>query len=378
MSAHTLAKINVFPVKSVAGVSLSTAWVEKQGLMFDRRFMLALADGSMVTARKYPHMVTIQSVLTPDGLLFMAPNRQPLRLRYADLDMQPVSATAWGDTFSALTTTDEASDWFSDVIGHQVALLFSGEQSSRVREKLGHNVSFADGYPLLIISEGSLAELNKRSSELHSMDQFRTNLVASSLEPFIEDSWKRIRIGEVEFEAVKPCERCILTTVDVETGQFRSSREPLNALAKFRANSDGGVFFGQNLVAKNEGMIKAGDEIEVLEFKTPEFYPERSATLRQITSATRSVSKPAKAVQVNINGEQFTGSNQNTLLDQAESEGIMITNKCRAGICGACKVTVIAGQVEHPQVPALDIIDPASGEVLACCAIPVTDVDIIY
>ncbi|MEZ9418075.1 MOSC domain-containing protein, partial [Vibrio sp. 10N.286.49.E1] len=91
-------------------------------------------------------------------------------------------------------------------LGVRVELLFSGEQSNRVREKLGHNVSFADGYPMLIISQASLDELNRRSPEIHSMDQFRTNFVVSNTDPFAEDGWKRIRIGEVEFEAVKPCE----------------------------------------------------------------------------------------------------------------------------------------------------------------------------
>ena len=224
MSAPTLSQINVFPVKSVGGIALSSAWVEKQGITFDRRFMLALADGSMVTARKYPQMVTVNSSLTADGLIFSAQGKSPLRIRYRDFKMQEAPAQVWKDSFTAYTTTDEADDWFSEVLGQRVELLYCGEQSNRVREKLGHNVSFADGYPLLVISEASLEELNRRSPEKHSMDQFRTNLVVSDTEPFGEDGWKRIRIGEVEFEAVKPCERCVLTTVDVEKGAFRTSK----------------------------------------------------------------------------------------------------------------------------------------------------------
>lgn len=274
MSSAVLSQINVYPVKSVGGLSLSTAWVEKQGLMFDRRFMLALADGSMVTARKYPHMVKIRSSLTPDGLIFSAQGKSPLTIRYADFKMQESPATVWDDSFIAYTTTDEADDWFSEIMGQRVELLFTGQQSNRVREKFGHNVSFADGYPLLIISQGSLDELNRRSPEHHSMDQFRTNLVVSGTEPFAEDGWKRIRIGEVEFEALKPCERCIMTTVDLEKGQYRPTKEPLRTLSQFRANERGGVFFGQNLVARNEGMIHAGDKIEVLEYKEKEYYPD--------------------------------------------------------------------------------------------------------
>lgn len=603
MTASTLSQINVYPVKSVGGVSLSNAWVEKQGVMFDRRFMLALADGAMVTARKYPHMVKVSSVLTPDGLIFTAPNQAPLKIRYTDFKMQPTPATVWSDTFEAFTTVDEADDWFSEALGKRVELLFTGEQSQRVREKLGHNVSFADGYPLLLISQGSLDELNRRSQEVHAMDQFRTNLVAASTEPFVEDSWKRIRIGEVEFEAVKPCERCILTTVDVKTGELRPSKEPLKTLSEFRANEFGGVFFGQNLVAKNEGMIRAGDEIEVLEYKDKEFYPDNSpkqhvlkcierediardfttfwlenaaslpykpgqhlpieieidgqkiarrytlssspsrpdklaisvkrivdgrvsnwladhlqvgdelvcqtpdgafhieehhqtptlllsagsgvtpmlsmlrfmadknqlddvvfyhqcsaeedipcrgeletlATehqgltllislsqaplnwfglkgrlsamhLKQVKDLTRRdvyvcgpdgfmqqakslllqagldeskyhqeaftaakvASQVKQEVRVTVNSQSFAGDNQRSLLEQAEEAGINIPNSCRAGLCGACRVKVVQGQVNHPDVPAYEHIDAAGGEVLACCAVPKTDVEIAY
>ncbi|MDF4792357.1 MOSC N-terminal beta barrel domain-containing protein, partial [Vibrio parahaemolyticus] len=177
-------------VKSVGGLSLSSVWVEKQGLSFDRRFMIAKADGSMITARKYPQMVTIKSALLSDGVVFSSLGMEPLKIRYQDFKMQETPATVWKDTFTAYTTTDDADDWFSRVLGQRVELLFSGEQSNRVREKLGQNVSFADGYPVLVISQASLDELNRRSSELHSMDQFRTNLVVSDTKPFEEDSWK--------------------------------------------------------------------------------------------------------------------------------------------------------------------------------------------
>ena len=145
MSLATLSDIHVYPVKSAGGISLSNAWVERQGLTFDRRFMLALSDGSMVTARKYPQMVTICSMLMPDGLMFTAPGKAELSLRYADFKRQEANTTVWKDTFTAYTTTDDANDWFSDFLGVNVELLFCGEQSNRYREKVGNNVSFADG-----------------------------------------------------------------------------------------------------------------------------------------------------------------------------------------------------------------------------------------
>ncbi|SHO58619.1 hybrid-cluster NAD(P)-dependent oxidoreductase [Vibrio quintilis] len=270
-----VSQINVYPVKSAGGISVSQGWVEKQGLAFDRRFMLALPDGQMVTARTFPQMLQISSVIVSDGLRFSMKDMPALHLRYQDFKMQEVDSTVWNDTFTAYTTTDEANDWFSRITGRHVELLFTGETSNRYRKKIGHEVSFADGYPLLLISEASLAALNERSAEHHCMSQFRTNLVVSGTEPFAEDGWKRIRIGEVEFDIVKPCERCIMTTVDPATGQPRPTKEPLRTLSQFRANESGGVFFGQNLVAKNEGIIRADDSVEVLEYQEKTIYPDR-------------------------------------------------------------------------------------------------------
>jgi uncharacterized protein YcbX/ferredoxin-NADP reductase len=269
-----LSQVTVYPVKSIAGISLSSVWVEKQGLTFDRRFMLAFYDGGMVTARRFPQMVTIRSALLVDGLRFSYPNRSDLVIHYRDFDLMNVETTVWNDSFVAYSTTKQACEWFSSIIGEPVQLLFSGEQSNRVREKVGHNVSFADGYPLLLIGEASLEELNARSSEHHDMAQFRPNLVVRGANAFAEDRWKRIKIGDVEFLVSKPCERCVLTTVDVETGAFRSSQEPLKTLATFRANANGGIFFGQNLVALNEGFIHQHDRVEVLEYQEAEKYQD--------------------------------------------------------------------------------------------------------
>lgn len=136
-------------------------------------------------------------------------------------------------------------------------------------EKTGTRVSFADGYPLLLISQSSLDDLNLRSDALHQMSQFRTNLVATGTRPFEEDSWVRIRIGEVEFSVAKPCSRCIMTTVEAGTDRFNALKEPLATLTRYRRGQDGEVYFGQNLVALNEGWIEAGSEIEVLETARP-------------------------------------------------------------------------------------------------------------
>ncbi|SKC31561.1 NADH oxidoreductase hcr [Photobacterium piscicola] len=599
----TLSQIHVYPVKSTAALTQSHAWVEKQGLAFDRRFMVASDEGAMITARKYPQMVKITATLTMTGLVLQHPNKTDLVLQYADFAMVDASATVWNDNFSAYTTTMIANQWFSDIIGHSVQLLFCGQQSNRVRSKIGHNVSFADGYPLLVISEASLAALNERSRDHHTMAQFRTNLVVSNTDAFAEDEWKRIRIGEVEFEIVKPCARCILTTVDPLTGEFNALKEPLKTMATFRADAAGDVFFGQNLVALNEGMIRAGDVIEVLETQPKQVYVDNAETKLLLTCVEREdiaadfttfwfeshqqlplppylpgqhlplqleingefitryytlssspsrpgryaisvkriddgrisnwlhqhfqvgdvlaadkpggdfhlgihtdkllllsagsgitpmlsmlrylsdndnirdvvfyhqcsteadipslqelhqlekmhpsldlrivlsqprrdwqgesgrlslshlamisdldqrqvfvcgpnafmdtakklllkmgvsparyhqeafgplggSSTPKQAVKLNIDGYIFRGNNQQTLLEQAETAGVEINYNCRAGFCGACKVTLTSGQVEQPDVPALLPQERQQGKILACCCIPKTDLKI--
>nr|WP_315414506.1 hybrid-cluster NAD(P)-dependent oxidoreductase [uncultured Pseudomonas sp.] len=267
-----LTGITFYPVKSAGGISQSQVWVEKQGIAFDRRFMVAREDGAMLTAREFPQLLNITVTLFAEGLYLTCAQCQRLVLKYSDFVMLEANTNVFKDSFIAFTTTDEANHWFSAILGAPVQLLYTGEQSNRTREAIPFNISFADGYPLLIISEASLAALNERSIERFSMTHFRPNLVVSGTHAFDEDSWKRIRIGEVVFEGVKPCTRCILTTIDPKSATFDAKKEPLKTLAEFRSDDKGNIKFGHNLVALNEGVIRVGDVIEVLEEKPREIF----------------------------------------------------------------------------------------------------------
>ncbi|HBL54839.1 MAG TPA: hypothetical protein DDZ36_02830 [Deltaproteobacteria bacterium] len=125
-----------------------------------------------------------------------------------------------------------------------------------------YQAAFSDAYPLLLISEASLNDLNNRLPEPVAMKRFRPNLVVNNTKPYEEDSWKKIIIGECEFQVVKPCSRCILTTVDPETGEF-SGKEPLRTLATYRKQS-GNVMFGQNLIATIKGKLEVGMPVEII------------------------------------------------------------------------------------------------------------------
>ena len=266
-SDATLSQINIYPIKSTAGISLSSSWVNLTGLSFDRQFMVMLNNGKMATARQFPQLVRLQTHLQPHGLTLSYPEKAHLTLCYHEFAKEAVDTQVWDDRFSAYSTLPIADQWVSEIIGEPAQLLYIGEQVNRIGGETGASLSFVDGFPLLVISEGSLEDLNQRSPETHTMDQFRTNLVISGVAPFSEDSWKRIKIGDVEFDIVKPCSRCIMTTVDPLTGIKSSTNEPMKTLATYRSNERGWVIFGQNIIPRNSGMIAQGAKITVLEYQ---------------------------------------------------------------------------------------------------------------
>lgn len=282
----TLASIHLYPIKSTAGMPLERARVTQEGLAGDRRYMVVKPDGTFITARTHPQLQQVVATPVEGGLQLRYPGLPPLALMEAAFSRAPQHTGVWGDRFTALHTGPDADEWLSRVAREPVRLLWLGEASDRFREKTGTRVSFADGYPLLLISQASLEDLNLRSDALHQMSQFRTNLVASGTRPFEEDGWKRIRIGEVEFRVDKPCSRCIMTTVEAGTERFNALKEPLATLTRYRRGEDGEVYFGQNLVALNEGWIEAGSEIEVLE------RPGRRSTQRGPEKAGAGVRRP--------------------------------------------------------------------------------------
>ncbi|WP_250658491.1 MOSC domain-containing protein [Alkalimarinus coralli] len=260
-----LTAINKFPVKSLKGVSLSSAVVDDFGIKNDRRWMLVDEDGTFISQRKHPVMGTI-GVQDADGLLaFKSSCNQELSVSPNDFT-ETCSVKVWGDEVSVLAAHSEVGDWFSGILNKKVRLVYMPDRSFRQvdREYADYNqrVSFADGFPFLLISEASLNDLNTRLDNPVGMSRFRPNLVVSGCDAYEEDRWKKIRVGGIEFDVVKPCSRCIMTTIDENT--LKHGKEPLKTLAGYRRN-EYGVCFGQNLVHRGEGHLTVGDSIEVLE-----------------------------------------------------------------------------------------------------------------
>ncbi|MCV6610946.1 MAG: MOSC domain-containing protein [Amphritea sp.] len=268
-----LSQLTVYPIKSTAGIQLDRALLRYAGLAFDRRFVLSDSRGKFITARTHPRLLQIRSALCPEGLWLTAPDQPALQVEYKALrsDYNPVSV--WGENISAQRSPEACNQWFSEFLGQPCELLFFGEQSERqVATHPDHPVGFADGYPLLLISEASLSDLNSRCTSPVMMDQMRPNLVVSGCEAFAEDSWKRIRIGTIELELVSPCSRCVLTTVNPVTATRHPLKEPFSILKQYRRGADGQVYFGQNLIALNEGVLNLNDPVEILEIQDPEQY----------------------------------------------------------------------------------------------------------
>jgi uncharacterized protein YcbX len=269
----TLTGINRYPLKSCRGQALEAAQVEPWGLAGDRRWMVVDESGETVTAREHPRMLLLRPELVGGGLRLSGPDMDELVVPVPDGPL--VEVTVFGRTpFAARLADGAAHAWFSKVIGEPVRVVYQDDPRRRPTSpdhtRDGDCVSFADGYPLLLATEESLAELNDLIAAGRYPEQgplpmrrFRPSVVVRGAPAWDEDHWRRLRIGEAVFRAVKGCARCVITTTDPDTVEL--GREPLATLVKHR-RWDGQSWFAMNLVPDNPGArIHVGDEVEILE-----------------------------------------------------------------------------------------------------------------
>lgn len=267
----SLSSIHRYLVKSCRGQSVPSALVEPWGLAGDRRWMLVDGKGVEVTARKHPRLLLVTPSYTSDGLVLERTDAAALRVPVPTArELVPVSI--WKTPVQATLAADEAHAWFSEIVGFPVRLVYLDDPTRRhanpqyARET--DVVSFADAFPLTLTNEASLAELNSwipasSTNDPLPMTRFRPSVVVAGALAWDEDAWRRIRIGEATFRAVKASARCVLTTTDPDTAA--RGKEPLATLARHR-KWDGKAWFAINLVPDNPGtVIRVDDEVEVLE-----------------------------------------------------------------------------------------------------------------
>jgi uncharacterized protein YcbX len=257
-----------YPIKSCRGFALDVAQLEPRGIQHDRRLMVTSATGVFLTQREHPQLALIEPAIDGDSLVLHAPAMPPLRIQCRD-DGQRVPVKIWRDETTAIDQGALAADWLSAFLQVTCRLVRVAPDSIRpvsphYAVNPGDQVGFADGFPLLLIAQESLDDLNTRLPAPIGMNRFRPNLVVSGCAPYAEDTWSRISIAGIIFDLVKPCARCAITTTDQATAE--RGKEPLRTLATSRTVG-GKVMFGQNVLHNRAGRIRLGDAVEIVAAK---------------------------------------------------------------------------------------------------------------
>jgi uncharacterized protein len=266
--AH-ISRLFIYPIKSLGGIEIPSSNITQRGLAHDRRWMLVDENKQFLTQREYPVMALLKTNIKEDALIVHHSDNPADSIEF--LLHPPVKETVtvkvWDDLCEAQYAEDNVNEWFSQKIGISCKAVYMPDDSER---KLNPDYAlsekditgFADGYPILVISEASLEDLNARLEKPVPMDRFRPNIVIAETEAFAEDRMKKFSINDHIFHGVKLCGRCPITTTDQQTGE--RGKEPLKTLATYRTINNK-VCFGQNVINTGTGKIKTGDALTILE-----------------------------------------------------------------------------------------------------------------
>jgi len=262
--APVLSGVYVYPIKSCGGISLESAELGATGLLHDRRWMLVDEGGGFVSQRRHPRLALISPRITPDRLVISAPGMPDLEVPLEGEPEGRIDVEVWGDLQRGAPVGGYADRWFSRFLDAGCRLVRKPDDDVRPVDsayaRSGDQTSFADGFPLLLISEASLEDLNARLESPVPMNRFRPNLVVRGGGPYVEDGWEEVRVGDAVFRVAEACPRCAITTVDQESGE--RGKEPLRTLATYR-KAQGEVWFGRNLIHTSLGTVSVGDPVEV-------------------------------------------------------------------------------------------------------------------
>jgi hypothetical protein len=255
----------IHPVKSLAGLRVREAEVVARGLAHDRRFMLVRPSGVFASQRELPLMALFGTSLDGHRLTVRGPDDATLELPLEGLGGTTRTVRVWEDTLDAEDQGDGAARFFSKRLAAELRLVRMPDDARRPADpehaRPGDLVSFADGFPFLLVTEASLAAFATRFGAPPDVRRFRPNLVVSGAAPFAEDAWSAFRVGPVTFHVQKPCARCQIVNVDPDTGVPHKSA--LATLAELRRVGSS-VMFGQNLVHDGAGVIREGDAVELI------------------------------------------------------------------------------------------------------------------
>ncbi|MFW5442986.1 MAG: MOSC domain-containing protein [Methylococcaceae bacterium] len=264
MQQPVLSEIFIYPVKSLAGIKVSSWQVNKKGLLHDRKWMLIDSNNHFLSQRRVPKMVLIKTQLTENELILSTATSGSVSLPLFPVDGESCLTTIWSDQCSANTTTNEANHWLSDFLDIECKLVYQPEEVIRPVDPnfalASDKVNFSDGFPFLIVSEASLNSLNQVLKVQLPIQRFRPNLVVSDCTSYAEDSWREITINHIDFRLPKPCSRCSVPTINTDTAE--TNKEPLTTLNRLRKWNKH-VYFGQNALHNSCGELSVGNAVEI-------------------------------------------------------------------------------------------------------------------
>jgi len=262
----TVTALHLYPVKSLGSITVTSTKILRTGIQHDRNWMVVKPDGTFLTQRTHPQMALVETTIENNTLVLNSFGMDPLYVPTPGTEAARLETEVWGDGVSAIDTGDAAADWLSQAIGESCRLTLFPESEQRFCDpsvaKEGDHTMFADAYPLLVISEASLEDLNSRLATPVSMDRFRPNIVVSGCAAFAEDTWKAMVINGARFRMLDRCARCSVPTIDPTLGTL-SGPEPIHTLNSYRSEGDE-VYFGMNAASDGESLISVGDAVELL------------------------------------------------------------------------------------------------------------------
>jgi uncharacterized protein YcbX len=258
-----------YPIKSCGGLSTKSVDTDLRGIKHDRRWLLIGTDGVARTQRQIPKLALVQPLVCDNGDLQVAAEGFDSLIVPVVNDGAKTRAKVWSSVCRSVDQGDEAAEWFSEFTGQRLRLVrmaddFTRRVDGRYARSKNDQVSFADGFPFLIIGQASLEDLNRRMDAPLPMNRFRPNIVVEGSEPFAEDQWVTVSIGELIVDIVKPCARCEMTAINQSTAE--RGKEPLKTLSTYR-NDRGRILFGQNVIPRAAGRLALGDCLTVVEAK---------------------------------------------------------------------------------------------------------------
>jgi MOSC domain-containing protein len=264
MTTITLSEIYIYPVKSFAGIKVDTWNIDEKGLIHDRKWMLIDDQQQFLSQRKLPRMSMIKTAIDHDRLIISIPEMEDISIPLNPQQGEQIETYIWRDQCTARLVSERADQLLSEFLQIPCRLVYQPNETKRkVDQKFASEddiINFSDGFPFLLISQGSLAALNEAMDIPLPMSRFRPNLVVSGCDSYAEDYWRHISIANINFRLPKPCSRCAVTTVNPERATY--NKEPLRTLNRLRKWKNG-VYFGQNAIHDNPGVLSVGDTVRI-------------------------------------------------------------------------------------------------------------------